>query len=135
MDKIDLEELERLAKAATPGPWTEGRHDMFSVVEGAYAKYIYANRIPIAISTGEEKDCERVLADARYIAAACNAAPSLTAKVRELERQSEALAFWLAQFLPHAECPIFEDCPLSHKKNVDVRDCAKHLIQGVLDHD
>lgn len=89
MDRIDLDELERLAKAATPGPWKEGRHDMFSIVEGAHAKYIYANSIPIAISTGEENDCERVLADARYIAAACNAVPSLIARVRELERERE----------------------------------------------
>ena len=87
MDKIDLEELARLASAATPGPWKEGRHDMFSIVEGAHAKYIYANSIPVAISTGEEKDCERVLADARYIAAACNHAPELVARVRELEER------------------------------------------------
>ena len=84
---IDLDELERLAKAATPGPWKEGRHDMFSIVEGAHAKYIYANSIPVAISTGEEKDCERVLADARYIAAACNAVPELIARIRELEQE------------------------------------------------
>lgn len=85
MSKIDLDELGLLAAQATPGPWKEGRHDMFSIVEGAHAKYIYANSIPVAISTGEEKDCERVLADARYIAAACNAVPSLIARVREQE--------------------------------------------------
>lgn len=88
---IDLEELERLAKAATPGPWKEGRHDMFSIVEGAHAKYIYANSIPVAISTGEEKDCERVLADARYIAAACNAVPDLIAENRALLERIRAL--------------------------------------------
>lgn len=88
--EIDLDELERLAKAATPGPWKEGRHDMFSIVEGAHAKYIYANRIPVAISTGEEKDCERVLADARYIAAACNALPGLIAENRELRNELKA---------------------------------------------
>lgn len=131
MDKIDLEELERLAAQATPGPWETklidnphyfgGRPLWKLTVDGCFVGELhqpYTNEV-----------------DAAYIAAACNAAPSLTAKVRELERQSEALAFWLAQFLPHAECPIFEDCPLSHKKNVDVRDCAKQLIQGVLDHD
>lgn len=84
---INLDELERMAAQATPGPWKEGRHDMFSIVEGAHAKYIYANSIPVAISTGEEKDCERVLADARYIAAACSAVPELIARVRELEER------------------------------------------------
>lgn len=102
--ELDLDELERLAAQATPGPWKEGRHDMFSIVEGAHAKYIYANSIPVAISTGEEKDCERVLADARYIAAACNAVPSLIARVRELERQREYLARELSSDDDQADC-------------------------------
>lgn len=136
---IDLEELEKLAKDATPGPW---RID----AENNPAHFIMTNEdIPmhrlIAISESPIATCDlsrrwtESCANAAYIVAACNAVPELIARVRELERQREALAFLLAQFLPHAECPLFDDCSLSHKKNVDVRDCAKQLIQGGLGHE
>lgn len=138
MDRIDLDELERLAAQATPGPWKVGK--------GHSAKFVMTYEdIPVrrlvSVIDGDKGTCDLArgwdesCANAAYIVAACNAVPELIARIRELERQNEALAFLLAQFLPHAECPIFEDCPLSHKKNVDVRDCAKQLTQGVFDHD
>ena len=121
---IDLDELERLAKAATSGPWEVVDARVFLDDEDLE---IRNGQHCIGFGSGE--------ANAAYIVAACNAVPELIARVRELERQREALAFLLAQFLPHAECPLFDDCSLSHKKNVDVRDCAKQLIQGGLGHE
>lgn len=80
MDKIDLEELERLAKAATPGPW---KHRTISKT----ATVILAADTPLcATKYSVNKDH-----DAAYIVAACNAVPSLIARVRELETENERL--------------------------------------------
>lgn len=131
MIPVDLEKLERLAAQATPGPWIHEPGENFFDHDCHFFGYECQ-----MVKSDIAYVCEFVTeANAAYIVAACNAVPELIARVRELERQNEALAFWLAQFLPHAECPIFENCPLSHKKNVDVRDCAKQLTQGVFDHD
>ncbi|MBR5883350.1 MAG: hypothetical protein IKY97_07775 [Mailhella sp.] len=76
MEKIDLDELERLAKAATPGPWkyrTIGRE----------AVVIMADTEPLcATKYRHNKDH-----DAAYIVVACNAVPELIARVRELEER------------------------------------------------
>lgn len=88
--EIDLDELERLAKAATPGPWMEGRHDMKSIVEGCPAKYIYSPLHAVAIACGEDVDWNQVICNAEYIVAACNAVPELIAENRALrERVAE----------------------------------------------
>ena len=92
MDSAKLDELERLAKAATPGPWTEGRHDMKSIVEGYPAKYIYSPFQAVAIACGEDVAWHQVICNAEYIVAACNAVPELIARVRELEGRIAELA-------------------------------------------
>lgn len=75
MDKIDLEELERLHKAATPGPWTlEKNHTAYD----AWGESVF--------STEQTHNLDNNLA---YIVAACNAVPLLSARVRELERDRE----------------------------------------------
>lgn len=90
MDKIDLEELERLAKAATPGPWKVG--------EGHSAKFVMTYEdIPVrrlvSVIDGDKGTCDLArgwdesCANAAYIVAACNAAPELIARVRELEER------------------------------------------------
>ena len=101
MDKIDLDELERLAAQATPGPWrmVDARafvdDEDFEIRNGQHC---------ISYGTSE--------ADASYIVAACNAEPELIARVRELERQRD----WLAKALTHfcitmqGTCPIFFNC-------------------------
>ena len=75
---IDLEELERLAKAATPGPWemVDARafldDEDFEIRNGGHC---------IGYGTSGK--------DAAYIVAACNAVPELIARVRELEAELE----------------------------------------------
>lgn len=76
---IDLEELERLAKAATSGPWIHQQDECFLDVQeirnpngGAVADFVSQN-------------------NASYIVAACNAVPELIARVRELEERNERL--------------------------------------------
>ena len=69
---IDLDELERLAKAATPGPWCNDYEDIFKWTFMLTKKPIATAELP---------------GNARYIVAACNAVPELIARVRELEQE------------------------------------------------
>lgn len=75
---IDLDELERLAKAATPGPWE------YRLV-GRQANIIMADTEPLCATKYSHNKSH----DAAYIVAACNAVPELVARIRELERQRE----------------------------------------------
>lgn len=76
---IDLEELERLAKAATPGPWKHRGFGMQSnVVFTDYTTVCSTNSLNMPH-------------DAAYIVAACNAVPELIARVRELEAENADL--------------------------------------------
>ena len=93
MPELDLEELEKLAAAATPGPWTEGRHDMKSIVEGCPAKYIYSPLQAVAIACGEDVAWYQVICNAEYIVAACNAVPELIKRVRELEKKLSQVTY------------------------------------------
>jgi hypothetical protein len=79
---INLEELERLAAQATPGPWTlEKNHTAYD----AWGESVF--------STEQTHNLDNNLA---YIVAACNAVPDLIAenralreRVRELEQELE----------------------------------------------
>jgi hypothetical protein len=98
MDGTKIDELERLAKAATPGPWKDKsfkrNYDWGVICSGG-------KRIAQCTSADVTDERKRVtfeekLANAAYIAAACNAVPELIAKnralqerVRELERELE----------------------------------------------
>jgi hypothetical protein len=84
-----LDELERLRKAATPGPWKhniEPRRDgmgfiwPFSSIESEDAK---------AIEDEEENITDSITsADAAYIVAACNAVPRLVEMVKYLSEEA-----------------------------------------------
>jgi hypothetical protein len=55
----------------TPGPWTAGRDDMATVIEGFDGKYIYAGEKYVAAAVGIDiEDWDEVMANARLIAAA-----------------------------------------------------------------
>lgn len=88
MPELDIDELDRLAKAATPGPWTAGRHDMQSIVEGCPAKYIYSPLQAVAIACGEDVDWNQVICNAEYIVAACNAVPELISMYRKAKDEA-----------------------------------------------
>lgn len=90
----DLEELERLLAAATPGPWEAGRMDTesYSADYGPW-KAVYAEDprggvhkptgelLPYQVARGDGDECR---ANATLIAALRNAAPALIAEVRRL---------------------------------------------------
>ena len=110
MTNDQLAELERLTKAATPGPWKDKsfkrNYDWGVICSGG-------KRIAQCTSTDVTDERKRVtfeekLANAAYIAAACNAAPELIAenralrkRVRELERQTVVLASHLSKYVMH----------------------------------
>lgn len=79
---IDLDELERLHAAATPGPWYADDASAFADDEDFE---IRTSTAPIAYGISMD--------DAHYIVAACNALPKLIERVREMDRQM----VWLAK--------------------------------------
>jgi hypothetical protein len=114
---IDLDELERLAAEATPGPWVI-RHG-----DGWYNKHSYEIEASNESHVAETLYAYNGEADAAYITAACNAVPELIAenralqeRVRELERQRVYLAKLLGDLCTaqkDGQCPLFYACPAS----------------------
>lgn len=83
-----LAELERLALAATPGPWKWELHDTPGLVTFEHEKY----------GTCIIARVENWYTNAAYIAAACNAVPSLVAQLRAeiaAREAAEGRAAWL----------------------------------------
>lgn len=94
MDDDLLDELERLEKAATPGPWVssiEGRDH----VAGSDAIFTREDQrqvdsdvyVSIRVASGDWHPAS--VADQDFIAAARNALPKLIAEVRRLRRDSD----------------------------------------------
>ena len=85
MDRIDLDELERLAKAATPGPWEAW------IMKQPLYHAIMPSDYPLRPSLGQTKHD----ADARFIVAACNAVPELIKMYREADDEAaDANSAW-----------------------------------------
>lgn len=111
IDNKKLEKLERLAKAATPGPWKDKsfkrNYDWGVICSGG-------KRIAQCASADVTDEIKRVtfeekLANAAYIAAACNAVPELITENRALQKQMremERQRDWLAQ-----KCEELSDDP------------------------
>ena len=98
MDKIDLDELERLHKAATPGPWR--------VRSGSNYAWIEPFDFPHSQLVARAWTCQ---GDAEYITAACNAVPELIARVRELEEWCNRAideAGYLLGCMPALDCRV-----------------------------
>lgn len=104
MPELDLDELERLAKAATPGPWEQG-DGVFdpSLIRTSYkvGSNIIGDLIHHKALRRDTKGRFYVIEvcgeqwrdNAAYIVAACNALPGLIKRVREMDQQM----VWLAK--------------------------------------
>jgi hypothetical protein len=79
---IDLDELEKKEKAATPGPWSVSRWRIFDEDEG-FELVANGFKLPMNSWTGATDEAE---GNAELIAALRNAAPKLIAMARTLER-------------------------------------------------
>ena len=82
MTEEQINELERLALNATPGPWDYDPTGGF--------RWCFLEKRHVFEATTD--------ANAAYIVAACNAVPELIARVRELERQNKELIEWNYEF-------------------------------------
>jgi len=74
-DVLDLDALQRLCDAATPGPWTSERGS------------VWGSSTRLSVCDVELGSTQDDLADALFIAAARDALPKLIARVRQLERR------------------------------------------------
>lgn len=99
---IDLEKLERLAKAATQGPW--------EVDELNNIRIAPKGRLIVATIHDYEDYLPR-MDDTQYIVASCNAVPTLITdnralqkRVKELEVEANFLASRLANQNPNCDC-------------------------------
>ena len=88
---IDLEKLERLHAAATPGPWSRYADIHIKTMDGWGIGFIH-HPLRSREETGN---------NVAYIVAACNALPALIERVRELERQKIFLASRLSERCMH----------------------------------
>lgn len=82
MPELNLDELERLAAQATPGPWF--------VTCNCTGKTFYTIKND-RVYIGEALGVYNGEANAAYITAACNAVPELIKRVRELEEECRTL--------------------------------------------
>lgn len=90
---LDLEKLERLAKAATPGPWKDKsfkRYYDWGVICSGGKRIAQCTSADV---TDERKRVtfEEKLANAAYIAAACNSLPDLIAELKAARAENADL--------------------------------------------
>jgi hypothetical protein len=92
MDSAKIDELERLAAQATPGPW---EHVGFGTVRGGcYIADCFG------LSSRDERKIRQGMKNADYIVAACNSLPGLIAENRELRAKVQMMDWqmvWLAK--------------------------------------
>ena len=93
------EEAERMANAATPGPWRAGRPDMATIVDGVESKWIYdALGEYMAVASGwGERPWHEVIANAEFIARARELVPALAAALRAAHEENKRLVTQAAE--------------------------------------
>lgn len=81
MDNTKIQELKRLAEAATPGPWTA--HKYGCITAGPFIEYANGSAqkqiVMMCATASENDDRERQQENTEYVAALVNAAPELIA--------------------------------------------------------
>lgn len=84
MTKEELDALEELANAATPGPWESSGVAVWG------KNNVWVGDLNFEASRQESLVAPRVSNDANFVAAAREAIPKLIAKVRSLEAEIDA---------------------------------------------
>lgn len=86
MPELNIDELERLAAQATPGPWE---------VDDCNNIRIAPKGRPLVATIHDDEDYLPRMADAQYIVAACNAVPELISMYRKADDEAyEANEAW-----------------------------------------
>ena len=83
---IDLDELERLHAAATPGPWYDDADDPASIAAD-YAEVFIEDENFGSVNIADQFDCT----DAQFVVALRNAFPGMRRELRARRRQAEAI--------------------------------------------
>ncbi|WP_370791724.1 hypothetical protein [Bilophila wadsworthia] len=79
-----LDELERLRKAATPGPWSKSEQGTNETYHHRIERYYGGKEVPEHIAYVFFPNVFGNLHDAAYIVAACNAVPRLIEMVQDM---------------------------------------------------
>ena len=79
-----LDELERLRKAATPGPWSKSEQGTNETYHHRIERYYGGKEVPEYIAYVFLSNVFGNLHDAAYIVAACNAVPRLVEMVQAM---------------------------------------------------
>ena len=101
---VDLEKLEELAKAATPGPWEDMGIGRIRTSNKRHE--LVADCAPIVIYG--HKTFLKSKANAAYILAACNAMPELIAENRALRGKVQALEARIQEFTQLYPCSTID---------------------------
>lgn len=88
MTKDELDALEALASAATPGPWESSGVSIWG------KNSVWVGELNFALSRQESLATPRVSNDANFITAARESVPRLIARVRDLEAELESYERW-----------------------------------------
>ena len=83
-----LDELERLRKAATPGPWSKSEQGTNETYHHRIERYYGGKEVPEHIAYVFLPNVFGNLHDAAYIVAACNAVPRLMEMVKYLSKEA-----------------------------------------------
>lgn len=79
-----IDELERLRKAATPGPWSKSEQGTNETYHHRIERYYGGKEVPEHIAYVFLSNVFGNLHDAAYIVAACNAVPRLVEMVQDM---------------------------------------------------
>lgn len=119
----ELDELERIAKLATPGPWrVDEDGDLRAGGPAAYLRSLATLYAPIV-----DDDDSRNDADVAFIAAARDALPRLIAQVRELENRLD-LADQRTVALMRMTAPVCFGCN-GKRTGTHCADCRGELFE------
>lgn len=134
MDSAKLEELERLAAQATPGPWTANNWGRVWYTPNSDSKRLVCDTMRNTV-----RNPKKWRANARLIAAMREALPELIAENRALREKVQALEEhkkWLAGYAESAhtcsQCPAKHEnlCPPKEEDRARFsRPCVNALIQ------
>jgi hypothetical protein len=110
MPNLNIEELERLAAQATPGPWV-GRGNHIFCADKKRLAYVEAER---ALD----------LQTAAYIVAACNSLPTLIAENRALRERVRELEFREVDYIEERDALLCTKYALERQRELLARNIA-----------
>lgn len=111
---VDIDKLEALAKAATPGPW-----EMKTLPTNRDFHYAASNNI----SSGMV--CYGSAKDTAYIVAACNAVPELIAENRVLKGQVQRLEMRVADYIEERDTLVCTKYALEQQREWLAKKCEE----------